>query len=80
MSLTKVAGSGSGSVSQRHESADPDPNQMSWIPNTGRNSTGTGVSVVTDSVKDLVRGEGFLGNLVPGTYLLKDPKVRLQIH
>ncbi len=36
----KIAGSGSesGSISQRHGSADPDSHQMSWIRNTERNS------------------------------------------
>jgi hypothetical protein len=34
----KIEGSGSesGSISQRHGSADPDPQKMSWIRNTGR--------------------------------------------
>jgi hypothetical protein len=29
--MTKIAGSGSRSISQRHGSEDPDPYQMSWI-------------------------------------------------
>jgi hypothetical protein len=37
--MTKIAGSGSGSMSQRHGSAnrDPDPHQMSRIWNTAKN-------------------------------------------
>jgi hypothetical protein len=38
----KIEGSGSGSISQRHGSADPDPypdpHKMSWIRNTGQTS------------------------------------------
>jgi hypothetical protein len=35
--MTKIAVSGSGPISQRHGSEDPDPDppQMSWIRNTG---------------------------------------------
>jgi hypothetical protein len=48
-SMAKIAGSGSGSISQRHGSADPDPlvrgmdpririhSKMSWISNTVHN-------------------------------------------
>ncbi len=41
-SMTKIAGSASGSISQRHGSADPDPDpdhtKMSWIRNTAEKS------------------------------------------
>jgi hypothetical protein len=35
--MTKIGGSGSGSISQRHGSADPDPHQNVWILNTDQN-------------------------------------------
>jgi hypothetical protein len=38
--LTKIAGSGS--ISQRYGSADPDPYQISWIDNTALKNYRTG--------------------------------------
>ncbi len=60
-----ASGSGSGSISQRYGSADPDPHQMSWIRNTAQGD-GDVYSRAAGDAQECTRAHSGSGGAHPG--------------